>query len=432
MKRRVSDSADQVIDDPVAGNGLLNRRVFLRNGGLLAGIVGVSSLDGARLAVAEPLPLDVWLKQPGTPFAPYGQPSKFEEKVLRTHASLPGAPGTGAARTPLHALEGMITPNGLHFERSHSGIPEIDPSAHRLAIHGLVKRPLVFTMDALSRYPMESRIAFIECGGNSNVLYQPQPQPLTAQGIHGLVSCAEWTGVPLSMLLDEAGVDPTATWVIAEGADAATMSRSIPLSKAMDDALVCLYQNGERIRPSNGYPIRLLLPGFEGNMQVKWLRRLKLVDQPAMTKDETSKYTILLKDGAAWQFVFPMEVKSVITRPSPGITLTGPGFYEVSGLAWSGNGKIVKIEVSADGGKSWALAALQEPVLSKALTRFRMAWSWNGGPAILQSRATDDQGNVQPSRTQFLGERGPRGFYHFNAIASWGVEVSGEIKNVYA
>src|ERR1051326_3651512 len=218
---------------------------------------------------------------------------------------------------------------------------------------------------------MESRIAFIECGGNSGQLYQKDPAQLNCQAMHGLVSCAEWTGVKLSTLLDEAGVAPAARWILAEGADAASMSRSVPLAKAMDDALIALYQNGERIRPSNGYPIRLLLPGFEGNMNVKWLRRIKVTATPVMTKDETSKYTILLQDGKAWQFVFPLGVKSIITRPSPGLGLKAPGFAEISGLAWSGNGRIRQVEVSADGGQSWAQAALQGPILPKAPVRLR-------------------------------------------------------------
>ena len=234
-----------------------------------------------------------------------------------------------------------------------------------------MKRPLVFTLEALLRYPMQSRIASSSAPATAPVLNAPTPQPLDGTAIHGLMCCSEWTGVRLSTLLDEAGVEPSARWVIAEGADAAAMSRSIPLAKAMDDTLLCLYQNGERVRPSNGYPMRLLVPGFEGNMNVKWLRRLKLTTGPAMTKDETSKYTILLKDGNAWQFVFPMEVKSVITRPAPGLTLWGPGFYEISGLAWSGNGRIRRVDVSADGGRSWAPAALQGPILPKAPVRFR-------------------------------------------------------------
>ena len=224
------------------------------------------------------------MREVGAPFTPYGQPSHFESKVVRTYASLPGTTGTGSARTPLQALDGMITPNGLHFERSHDGVPDIDPDAHQLLIHGLVRRPLNFNLDALSRYPMVSRIAFLECGGNGGALYQKAPVQLGVQGLQGLLSCAEWTGVPLAVLLDEAGIDPKAKWILAEGADAASMSRSIPLAKAMDDAIVALYQNGERVRPSNGYPMRLLLPGFEGNSNVKWLRRIKLIDGPMMTK----------------------------------------------------------------------------------------------------------------------------------------------------
>jgi sulfane dehydrogenase subunit SoxC len=415
--------------EPAAGNGILNRRIFLE-GALIAGATGA----GFTSAAAEPLPVPRWMKVPGADFVPYGQPSQFEGKVVRTFAppANPATRGVGSARTPLHLLDGMLTPSGLHFERSHSGIPDIDPDQHRLVIHGLVKQPLVFTLEALSRYPMTSRIAFVECAGNSGALNAPQAQPLNVPAIHGLLSCSEWTGVKLSTLLDEAGVDPSARWVIAEGADSAGMSRSVPLAKAMDDALICIYQNGEHVRPSNGYPVRLLLPGFEGNMNVKWLRRLKLTAGPAMTKDETSKYTVLLKDEKAWQFVFPLEVKSVITRPSPGLALKGPGFYEISGLAWSGNGRIRQVEVSADGGQSWAPAALSEPNLPKAPVRFRAPWQWNGGPVVLQSRATDDTGMVQPSRAAFAAERGLRGQYHYNAIQSWRIDEKGEAVNVYA
>jgi sulfane dehydrogenase subunit SoxC len=252
------------------------------------------------------------------------------------------------------------------------------------------------------------------------------------QALQGLVSCAEWTGVRLSVLLQEAGLDPKAQWILAEGADAAGMSRSVPLAKVMDDALIALYQNGERVRPSNGYPMRLLLPGYEGNENVKWLRRIKVTDTPTMTKDETSKYTLLGADGKALQFVFPMEAKSLITRPSPGLALQGPGLYEISGLAWSGYGRIAKVEVSADGGKSFAPAALQEPVLSKALTRFRIPWRWDGGPAVLQSRAIDASGYAQPTRAELIARRSPKGTYHFNGIMSWNVAQSGEIKHVYA
>jgi sulfane dehydrogenase subunit SoxC len=412
--------------EPSAGNGMLNRRVFLE-GALIAGAVGAAPSGGN----ADQLSVPRWSTEPGSSFTPYGQPSHFEKDVVRTSPppANPTTPGIGVARTPIAALDGIMTPSGLHFERSHSGVPDIDPEQHRLIIHGLVKRPLEFTMEALSRYPRVSRIAFVECAGNSGALNAPQPQPLNAQAIHGLLSCSEWSGVRLSTLLDEAGVEPAAKWVLAEGADASGMSRSIPIAKAMDDALICLYQNGEKVRPSNGYPVRLLLPGFEGNMNVKWLRRLKLVESPVMTKDETSKYTILLRDAHAWQFVFPIEVKSIITRPSPGLLLKGPGFYEISGLAWSGRGRVVRVEVSADGGASWTEAALQDPVLPKALTRFRAAWIWNGGPAILQSRATDETGMTQPTRAQFAAERGLRGLYHYNAVASWRIDEKGEASN---
>jgi sulfane dehydrogenase subunit SoxC len=298
--------------------------------------------------------------------------------------------------------------------------------------HGLVNRPLVFTLEALARYPMETRAAFIECGGNSGTLYQKEPAPLDLQALHGLVSCAEWTGIRLAMLLEEAGVDPQAQWLLAEGADAAGMSRSIPMAKALDDAMIALYQNGERVRPSNGYPLRLLLPGYEGNMNVKWLRRLKATREPTMTKDETSKYTILLPSGKALQFVFPIEAKSIITHPSPGMNLKSSGLYEISGLAWSGDGKITQVDVSADGGNSWAPAALQEPILAKALTRFRIPWQSGGGPAVLQSRATDSSGHVQPTRAALIAQRGARTIYHFNAITSWAVGEHGEVRHVYA
>src|SRR5262245_20513259 len=347
MKRMHRDDDDLA---PAAGNGIISRRIFLERAALAA----AAGAGAVAPAAAEPLTVPRWTKEPGAHFTAYGQPARFEAKGVRVSPppANPATLGIGVARTPIHRLEGTITPNGLHFDRSHSGAPDIDPDQHRLLIHGLVKRPLVFTMEALARYPMESRIAFVECAGNSGALNTIQAQPGNAQSIHGLVSCAEWTGVRRATLLDEAGVEPRAKWIVAEGADAAAMSRSVPLAKCMDDALV--YQNGEHVRPSNGYPIRLLLPGFEGNMNVKWLRRLKLTEAPVMTKDETSRYTVLLPDGKAWQFVFPMEVKSVITQPSPGLTLKGPGFYEIAGLAWSGNGRIRQVEVSADGGKSFA------------------------------------------------------------------------------
>jgi sulfane dehydrogenase subunit SoxC len=426
-KNRANHRASAHDGDVVAGNGLLHRRLFLT-----AGVAATAGAVLSRGANAQALPVEPWMKQPGSGFNGYGQPSTFEGKVARTFASAPGTSGTGAARTPQHLLDGTITPNGLHFERSHSGIPDINPDAHRLLIHGLVQRPLIFTLESLARYPRESRVTFLECAGNGQALYQKEPVAAGVQAIHGLISCAEWTGVKLSVLLDEAGVDPKAQWILAEGADASGMSRSVPLAKAMDDAMLALYQNGERVRPSNGYPMRLLLPGYEGNMNVKWLRRIKLTEGPTMTKDETSKYTLLEPDGKSLQFVFTQEAKSMITQPSPGLNMKEPGLYEISGLAWSGYGRIAKVEVSADGGKSWAQAALQEPVLSKALARFRMPWRWDGGPAVLQSRATDESGYVQPTREKMITDRGNRAVYHANAITTWGVSDKGEVKHVYA
>jgi sulfane dehydrogenase subunit SoxC len=417
-----------------AGNGLVDRRCFLSHGtlfGSAASSCALALLNTSR-AQAEPLQVPQWSKEPGSPLVGYGQPSKFEAGVARLPSNPPEEPGFGETYAPIQELHGAITPNGLHFERSHSGIPDINPDAHRLVIHGLVKRPLIFTLDALARYPMESRITFLECAGNGRALYQPEPAAETVQTMQGLLSCAEWTGVKLSTLLDETGLDPRAQWLLAEGADACNMSRSVPIAEAMQDAMVALYQNGERVRPSNGYPMRLLLPGFEGNMNVKWLRRIKLVEAPMMTREETARYTMLLQDGKAWQFYFPQDAKSVITRPSPGLTMKQPGFYEISGLAWSGKGRISKVEVSADGGESWAVAALQEPVLPMALTRFRMAWQWDGGPARLQSRAVDEAGNLQPTRDKLVAERGRKAHYHCNAITTWGVEQSGEVKHVYA
>ena len=425
----------------VAGNGLLDRRALLSQGAALAGAMSVGAVGAATGAAAEPLANDAWSLAPGITIPPYGQPSRFEDKAVRTLTNPKLEPRGSAARTPHHLLNGTITPNGLHFVIARGGFPDIDPDKHKLMIHGRVRQPMTFTVEALLRYPMTSRVTFVECGGNSAPLYAKDPIQANVQALHGLVSCAEWTGVRLSTLFEEAGIDPEAKWFLAEGADAPTMHRSIPVSKAMDDAMIALYQNGERINPSNGYPMRLLLPGYEGNMNVKWLRRIKVVDGPIMAQNETMAYTILLPSGKAWQFFYPQEVKSFISHPSPGMSLKGPGFYEISGLSWSGNGRISKVEVSADGGKSWAEAALTAPVNSKSFTRFRMPWRWDGQPVTLQSRAWDEAGNFQPLRAEFVAARGetktppnPLGFpnQHYNSITSWGIDNKGEIKHVYA
>jgi len=405
------------------------RRKFLARGAAL--VSGAAVLKGAG---AEGLAGEAWERVYGAGFTRYGQPSRFEQAVGRYIAQPYGemAPGSGSALCPIEALDGIITPTSVHFIRSHSGSPDIDPKLHRLYIHGLVETPLRFSVDALSRYPMTTRIYFIECSGNSLRALTPQPAQVPAGGMHGNVSCNEWTGVPLRVLLEEAGVQPQAKWLLAEGADSAHMSRSVPLEKALDDALIALYQNGERLRPEHGYPVRLLLPGWEGNMSVKWLRRIKLTDGPTHTKDETSKYTDPLPDGRALQFTYEMGVKSVITRPSSTMQLAGTGFHEISGIAWSGAGRIRRVEVSTDGGQTWAEAALTGAERAKALVRFRHPWQWQGAAAVLQSRATDEKGNVQPARREWQARFAPDIRFHNNSIVSWAVGTDGSVKNVYA
>ena len=412
---------------PVAGGGLLHRRVLLRRGLVLA---SAAAGVGANAEPAAALPAS--MLTPGEPFSNYGQPSKHEAQTLRRIGANRLLPGNGLSFTPLEDLEGMLTPSGLHFERHHNGVPQIDPRQHRLLIHGLVRQPLSFSVPDLQRYPMRSHLIFIECGGNSNAMWHNVPVQRPVGSVHGLVSCSEWTGVPLSILLDEAGVDPQATWAIAEGADAVAMNVSLPLTKLMDDCIVALYQNGEAIRPENGYPLRLIAPGWEGVLNVKWLHRLLLTDQPVMARNETAKYTELQADGSARMFTFRMDVKSVITSPSAGQRLNEPDVYEIRGLAWSGHGRIRKVEVSADGGRSWAKAALQDPVLPHCLTRFRAAWKWSGAPAVLKSRATDEAGNVQPERAALVKQRGTNGYFHCNAIVCWAVDDEGSVSHVYA
>ena len=303
----------------------------------------------------------------------------------------------------------------------------------RLTIHGLVDRPLAFSVESLVRYPTVSRIQFLECSGNSGAALRIGANPGHMRSVTPVsLLQASGGGVPLSILLDEAGIKPEGKWIVADGADAAMMSRSVPLEKVMDDAIVALYQNGERLRPSNGYPMRLFLPGWEGNACVKWLRTIKVLDQPAMTREETSKYSDLQSDGVSKLFSFPMGVKSVITSPSPGLSMHGPGIYQISGIAWSGTSKIRRVEISADGGATWADAALDEHVLPKCLTRFRSAWNWNGGPATILSRATDEDGRVQPTRAVALEGRSRAAFYHYNGIQAWRVGADGEVSNVYA
>jgi sulfane dehydrogenase subunit SoxC len=407
------------------GNQASNdRRQFLQSA--LAGI-GTAAVP---MTVSAADYIEPSMTTPGRPFTPYGMPSGYEhvQRLLRP----PGVwAGTGVSLSPIESLEGMITPNGLHFERHHNGVADIDPTTHRLMIHGLVRRPLEFSMDALLRYPRISAMHFVECAGNSGANAAPEPPQGSAGAIHGLISCSEWSGVPLGQLLDEAGVLPEGKWILAEGADAASMSRSIPLPEAHEQGLLALFQNGERVRPEQGYPLRLLMPGWEGNLNVKWLHRIKVTDSPTMTKDETSKYTQSLKDGRALQFNLILPVKSVITRPSGSMSMNGPGYYEISGIAWSGHGKVEQVEVSMDGGQSWTRAELVAPVLPKCLTRFRLPWQWDGKPAVLQSRSTDERGNVQPTRAAWKAPFSAVQFYHYNAIQSWRIDSDNSVKNVY-
>jgi sulfane dehydrogenase subunit SoxC len=414
---------------------VVDRRAFLaRTAAFGAGLVTSAKSADSFAAETSAAGLPSWSKAPGTSMRTYGTPSRFEEPVRRVVASgYPKvSPGTGSSLTPLQALEGTITPSGLHFERHHSGVPDIDPLHHYLFVHGLVRRPLKFSLQTLSRYPLTTRTCFVECAGNSARNTGPQPLQVSCGTLHGLVSTSEWTGVPVALLLEEAGVDSAAKWLIADGADSAAMSRSVPLDKALDDAMIAIYQNGERIRPEQGYPMRLLLPGWEGNMNVKWLRQLKLVTEPHHTKDETSKYSDLMPDGKSLQFTFVLGVKSVITHPSFGMTMDGRGLYEISGLAWSGSGRIARVDVSDDGGTTWNPAQLQSPILSKSVTRFRLPWQWNGKPALLQSRAVDEKGNVQPSRAEWNALYSSANRYHHNAIQTWNIKSDGSISNVYA
>lgn len=411
------------------------RRKFLRAGSALIGsgaavLAGRAGAQGAATGAEAPSPPGVpeWMRVPGAPVGGelYGVPSKFEARVIRNVPKNQKQYTSSASRSPLGDLDGIITPNGLFYERHHGGVPAIDPTVHRLMIHGMVKKPLIFSVSEMRRLPSVSQIHFLECSGNP---VYTKPYGKTASDLVGLVSCCEWTGVSLKLLLKEAGLEPGAKWVLAEGADAAAMTRSIPIEKCLDDALIVYSQNGERLRPEQGYPLRLLVPGFEGNMNVKWLRRLKVMRAPAYTREETSRYTDLLPTGKAREFTFYMEAKSIITSPSGEQRIDGPGFVEIRGIAWSGHGRIRRVDVSVDGGRNWSESALQTPVLSRALTRFRLPWRWNGTPAVIMSRATDETGYVQPTFEQLVAERGVHSFYHNNAIQPWRVAENGEVTN---
>ncbi len=418
-----------------------DRRRFLTGAGALAGAGAASLLSGRAEAAAPagavefPVPADPTKEQGrGTgEDGGYGSRSQFETELRWRFPT--ATLESSWTMTPLDQGLGMITPSGLHFERHHGGIPTIDPYRHSLIVHGMVERPRKYGMAELKRFPSVSRINFIECSGNTFSEWR-EATLKTVQATHGLTSCSEWTGVPLSTILREAGVKDGAAWILAEGSDASVMTRSVPMEKAWKDALLAYGQNGEAIRPEQGYPLRLILPGWEGNTHIKWLRRLEVSDRPFMSREETSKYTDLLAGGKARQFTFMMEPKSVITFPSGEMKLPGKGFHEITGLAWSGRGRIKRVEVSTDGGESWQLASLQEPVLPVCHTRFRFPWNWDGGPAILQSRCQDETGYIQPTIKQLVDARGLDGgkygsIYHLNGIQSWAVASDGSVSNVH-
>ena len=415
------------------------RRDFLRKSFLTAG-AAVAAPFAARASEGDPaiLNLPEWTTSLGQPVAtrPYGTPSKYESQLLRRES--PGLTRVGGASVsfcPLQGLFGIITPSGLHFERHHQGWHDVDPARHRLMINGsdpaFLKKPKVYTMDELMRLPSVSRIHFIECGANTGLEWGNVAVP-TVQYTHGMLSCSEFTGVPLKLLLEDCGVDyKKARYVLAEGADGSSMTRTIPMEMVENGEVFVAYgMNGEMLRPENGYPLRLVVPGVQGVSWVKWLRRIEVGDKPYATKDEAVHYIDLMPNGLHRQYTSIQECKSVITTPSGGQTLLNPGFYNVTGLAWSGRGRIKQVDVSFDGGINWQTARLEGPVQNKALTRFNIGWVWDGKPALLQSRAIDETGYVQPTYGQLRKVRGTKSIYHNNAIQSWKVVESGEVTNV--
>jgi len=421
-----------------------DRRRFLFAAGSSVGAAAAAFLGSAAQAADGKPPAGAVLfdvaadptREQGRPVAAdggYGSRSQFETEARWRFPT--ANQNTSWSMTPLDRTLGNLTPSGLHFERHHGGIPTIDPARHSLTVHGMVERPVKFSMADLKRFPSVTRKHFIECSGNGLTEWN-KPTLKTVQGTHGLLSTSEWTGVLFSTIARETGLHDGAAWVLAEGADAAVMTRSIPLEKMLKDAMIVYGLNGEAIRPEQGYPLRLLLPGYEGNTHIKWLRRLEISNMPFMTREETSKYTDLLADGKARIFSFDMEAKSVITFPSGEMKLPGAGFYTIAGLAWTGRGRVQGVDVSVNGGKTWYPAridSLPEPVCT---VRFSFPWVWDGQPAVLQSRCTDETGYVQPTLPELVAIRGSNGpfgsVYHLNAIQSWAIAADGSVTNVYA
>jgi sulfane dehydrogenase subunit SoxC len=414
---------------------LPERRQFLKSGLSMVGAATAGlALNAGAAAETGNLPPHVppWTRSLGAGVLhnPYGSPSAYEAHVQRRSVEWLTADHIASISfTPLGDLSGIITPNGVVFERYHAGAPDIDPAQHRLMIHGLVKRPIILSMDDLMRFPSVSMVRFLECPANGGMEWRGA-QMDRLQFSHGMLACCEWTGVLLSTVLEEVGLEKEAAWILAEGADGAHMSRSIPLEKALDDALIVYAQNGEALRPEQGYPVRLINPGWEGNTCVKWLRRLEIGDKPWFHREETSKYTDLMADGTAREFTFVQECNSVVTRPCPERPFKTKGKYFIEGLAWSGRGRIKHVDVSVDGGVTWREARFTSQVIPRALTRFGLEWDWDGSPALIQSRAVDETGYVQPTYGQLRDVRGTNSIYHKNAIHTWKLAPNGVVSNV--
>ena len=421
-----TDLESKVPAEAGAGDSWVDRKVDRRQ--VLAGAAGlaVAALGSRALAQADPTTV------PGHPADELGEraPSEMLERqpwINRPH-------GTLASLTPHGDLDGIITPSDLHYEIHHLGIPQIDPDRYELLIHGMVDRPTVFTLDQIRRFPGLSRINFMECSGNSliHILRGPAEDD-TAQLLNGLSSCSEWVGVPMATIMREVGVQSGATWALFEGSDGTTLSRSVPTEELWwGEAMLAYGQNGEALRPSQGYPLRLIVPGTEGNLNIKWLRRIEFGDRPWHTRFETGTYSDVRRDDdgnfIATQFTLRMDAKSIITWPSGGQSLPGAGFWEIKGLAWSGRGHIDRVEVSTDGGATWALAKLDQPVLPKAFTRFRFPWHWDGSENVIVSRAFDSTGYVQPTRAEMLSQHGSTStFYHNNSQFRWKVNADGSV-----
>lgn len=426
------------------------RRRFLKEGalfGLAASGMGLASAKALHVDADDVPP------KPAKPedadalkdYKPYGERSPYETWGRKNDYMEQTAIVPAKKMTPLDEIVGTITPASLHFVANHSIPPNINPKEYRLLIGGMVERPMAYTLEDLKRFPSVSAIHFLECDANSHPnSFMTHKGKSTAQDLHGRTSCSEWTGVPLSLLLKEAGVQDGAKFLVSDGHDSMHYSYDLPMAKAMDDAIVAYGQNGEAIRPEQGYPVRLLAPGFEAPYNVKWLRQIRVVDQPYITRVQQIQHSYMRPDlkGKALWFYYQTPPKSIILRPSGGHQLPGPGYYDVTGLAWSGWGKVARVEISMDSGKTWKEARLQQPVRSMAHTRFHFDWTWDGQETTMQSRCIDDHGIVQPSLEELTEQWGipggkkywitpdeSAGGYHFNQIQPWRVAADGSVHN---